>query len=111
MSPPPKLVADVTMPELEAHIEALAKLQGGTGTQFDRSVVDAFCELAAETPAQLARAASRALAWGFPKVPALPAGTPRPGLRVQLPSTCHIRPGGKRFGAGSSAMARLSARA
>lgn len=37
--------------------EALAKLQGGAGTQFDPRVVDAFCELAAETPAQLARAA------------------------------------------------------
>jgi two-component system cell cycle response regulator len=37
--------------------EALAKLQGGAGSQFDPRVVDAFCELVAETPAQLARAA------------------------------------------------------
>ena len=37
--------------------EALVKLRAGMRTQFDPRVVEAFCELAAETPAQLARAA------------------------------------------------------
>ena len=37
--------------------EALAKLRAGMRTQFDPGVVEAFCELAAQTPSQLARAA------------------------------------------------------
>jgi len=37
--------------------EALVKLRAGMGTQFDSRVVEAFCELMAETPVQLDRAA------------------------------------------------------